>query len=104
MTKVTFKKDHQTINIKNAIAYDMVLRGEEGSINIGLIILMVFVFFPLAVILVLINICKAKTPIYHITVYQADHSVEKKVIRGEIQYKIAMEMLEKYNVPRMEVL
>ena len=104
MTKTNFKKNHETINLKDALAYDMGLRGEESVINVGLIIVMVFVFFPLAIVLVLINICKTKTPIYHLSVYQADHSVDKKIIMGDIKYRMTMEMLERNNVPKIEIL
>ena len=103
-TKVTIKKEHQTISLKDAIAYDMTLRGGEGAIHVGIIILMVFICFPLAIILVLINVCKAKTPIYHLTVHQKDGSIDKKVVKGDIHYKMTMEALEKNNIAKVEIL
>ena len=101
---ITFKKAHQTISLTSAIGYEMALVGGESAINFGVVIISFILFFPLGILLLLVNICKAPTPIYHVTVYQENGDIDKKVILGTIQHQIAVEMLERHSVPQAKHL
>ena len=100
----TFKKAHQTISLNSALCYEMALAGGESAVNFGVVIISFIVFFPLGILLLLVNICKAKTPIYHVTVYQKNGDIDKKVILGEIQHQMAIEMLERHGVTKVSDL
>lgn len=102
MAKNKYVRKNTNISLDDAIAYDLKLVGQRGKVHAAWIVLALILFFPLAILLCVVN-CVSKDPIYLLTVHKQDHYVMKNVI-GELRKDITLETLKSAGIEKVQVL
>ena len=92
--------ERKTIDLTDSLAYDLYPVGQRGKIPTLVVILCVLFFFPLGVLLCILNIC-SKDPVYLFTVYKKDHQICKHIV-GVFKYTQTKEKLRRLKIPQSE--
>lgn len=92
--------ENKTFDLTDSLAYDLYPVGQRGKIHTFVVILCILFFFPLGILLCIINVC-SKDPIYLLTVEKEDHKVCKRIV-GVWKYQQTVEKMRRLKIPQSE--
>lgn len=95
-----YVSDSAVISLDDAIGYDLYPCGERGKVPVIVIILMFLFFFPLGILLCIVNVC-SKHPVYLFTVYKKDHQICKRVV-GSFKHTQTLEKMRRLDIPQVK--